>query len=537
MKKLFALITTIALLLVLCVVPFGVSSADEPEQETGTEVVNIDFSEATDADLFGTDYQGWKITDGAFYPNVPWANAYLKQAITDFGVKKTVITLDIYVAGGETPVLCVGILDDVTTVGNNSDPSGITLRIYDGYETLYTAFAGGTGTNRIMDSQGGVYSSEPALKTLEMTFNIDKTVTVKVDGEVLAHTTDGNRMENVGYSELHDFSSGYLAVKATSGSTYIDNIKVVQYEETTPEDPPVTPEEPPILDLSEELGEIINIDFSEASDALRFGNGWAGGWEIKDDGHFHTSQAWESAYLKQPIETFGTRRVVITIEFYIANGNLMPVFSFGVVDNPSCIADDNYGNSGVTIRVFNGYETLISSFTGEGNRFVDSQWGLVVENPVPHTLEMTFDINKTVTVKVDGNILTHTDGSSMYNIDYAKAYDFTTGYLAMKATSTDSYISSIKVEQYDTPANPETPPTPETPEVDPSGDISQEPDTNGNGNGTTSGNITVNGGGTVTVEVEGLSGCNSSISGFSVIALVIAAGLTLLIVKRRHSKK
>ncbi len=560
MKKLFALITTVALLLALCVVPFGLASADEPEQNTGTVVVDLDFSETTDGDLFGSDYGGWEVSEGTLKPKLAWANAYLDQEITGFGVKKTVITLDVFVKSTEPTLgLCVGILDDVSVVGENSDPSGITLRIYKGYETLYTSFAGAGGVNRIMDSQGGIFSDEPVLHTLEMTFNADKTVTVKCDGEVLSHSTDGNSMENVNYGELHDFSSGYIALKGTSVNTYIDNLKVVQYDETTPEDPPVnpddpedppvTPEEPPILDLSEELGEIINIDFSDAADALRFGNGWAGGWEIKEDGHFHTSTAWESAYLKQPIETFGTRRVVITVEFYIAEGNLMPVFTFGVVDDPSCIANDNFGSSGISVRVFGQYETIYTAYTGsQETRIMDTQVGLYSAEPVPHTLEMTFDMDKTVTIKVDGTVMAHSDGTKAQKINYGSLHDFSTGYLAMKATSTDTYISSIIVEQFDTPGEPiqEEPTNPEIPEGN---DISQEPDPNGNGNNGAGTDITENGAGdTITIEIENnikddentkksSGGCGSSISGFSVIAFVIAAGLTLIIVKRRHSKK
>lgn len=542
MKKLFALITTMALVLALCVVPIGFSVAEEPEGEGETytikEIVNIDFSKSEDEALFGTDYSGWQISEGAFHPKLPWANAYLKEAITGFGTKKTVITAGIYVAGGEMPALCFGVMDNVEVVGDNGDPSGITLRVYDGYETLYTSFAGGAGVNRIMDSQGGIYTESPVAHVLEMTFETDKTVTVKADGEVLANTTEGNAMENINYGELHDFTTGYIAMKATSSSTYISSIKVEQYEIVT--DPP---EEPPIFDLSQETGEVFNVDFSQPEDALRFGEGWMG-WEV-DGGKLYPATEWASAYLKQPFSAFGSKRVVITVEFLVKNSTNVPIFSIGVVDDIDAVTKDGHGPSGITLR-FNelGYETLYTAFTGapDANRIMDSQAGIVVSsNPVPHTLEMTFDLDKTVTVKIDGNVLSHTNGERMYKVNYAALHDFSTGYIALKATNTGTYISNIKVEQYDTAAEPETPPetppTPESPEIDPSEDVSQEPDTNGNGNGTNTGTITAGGSGTVTIEVDGLSGCNSSISGLSALALVIATGITLIVIKIKHCKK
>lgn len=260
---------------------------------------------------------------------------------------------------------------------------------------------------------------------------------------------------------------------------------------------------------------VVDIDFSDPEIASEFGVGWAGGWEIRNE-QFHTTQAWESSYYKQPIENFGKKKTVVTVDFFIACGTDMPAFSFGVVDDPSCIADDYYGTSGVTLRFRDGLEQLYASFTGngEGEWMCDSQGGFVVsENPVAHTLEMTFDADKTVTVKVDGEVLSHSNGKTMSKLDYASKHDFSTGYLAMKATNVDSYVDNIKVVQYDVSA----------------GDVSEEPINSFVNNSEVNGsNATIKGDG---------SGCNSAIGGAAGVLLVAAAGGALVVAKLKNRKK
>lgn len=276
--------------------------------------------------------------------------------------------------------------------------------------------------------------------------------------------------------------------------------------------------------------EIINIDFSDPAIGEEFGVGWAGGWKIVEE-KFHTTQAWESSYYKHGIENFGTKRIVITVDFFIAYTTQMPAFSFGVVDNPACIANDNYGPSGVTVRFFNDKEQLFSSFTGKGNGewIMDSQWKFVVENPTLHTLEMTFDADKTVTVKVDGNVLSHSNGQRMYKVNYAEKHDFSVGYLAMKATEVETYVDNIRVVEYDTPIDPSAPQPPAQSDIDPTGDVSETPTEPSGNNG--SGDV---GGSTTPVKT---GGCGSSIGAVSAISLVVAASLVLVFTKLRHLKK
>ena len=260
---------------------------------------------------------------------------------------------------------------------------------------------------------------------------------------------------------------------------------------------------------------IVDIDFSNPDIASEFGVGWAGGWEIKNE-RFHTTQAWESSYYKHGIEYFSEKITVVTVDFFIAYGTDMPAFSFGIVDNPACIADDYYGPSGVTLRFRNGQEQLYASFTGngEGEWMQDSQWGFIVEeNPVEHTLEMTFDADKTVTVKVDGNILSHSNGTLMSKVDYASIHDFSTGYLAMKATNVNSYVDNIKVVQYEAPIK----------------DESEEPINRFKNNGSVNGSA-------ATIKGDG-SGCKSSVGGWMGLVLVAAACVVLVVAKSIYRKK
>ena len=272
---------------------------------------------------------------------------------------------------------------------------------------------------------------------------------------------------------------------------------------------------------------IIDIDFSDPAIAEEFTCGWTTGWEIVEE-TFRTTAKWESACLTRPINGFGEKDIVLTVDFFIAYsedyaGN-EAVLSIGIVNNPDCIADENYGASGATIRFYKEWESLFASFTSGTAWMVDSQWKFVSPSPVVRTLEMTFKANKTVTVKVDGNILTHSNGQSMLNVDYTDYVDFSTGYFAVKSTNVANYVDNIKVVSYE--------PTEEildpTPAPNPAGDITNGTDNNnGNGNGEPNGS---------NVNVQDKTGCGIAISGTAGFAFALAAGVALRISKKRKNK-
>ena len=144
-------------------------------------------------------------------------------------------------------------------------------------------------------------------------------------------------------------------------------------------------------------------------------------------------------------------------------------------------------------------------------------------------LEMTFDADKTVTVKVDGNVLSHSNGQRMYKVNYAEKHDFSVGYLAMKATEVETYVDNIRVVEYDTTIDPSAPQPPAQSDIDPTGDVSETPTELSGNNG--SGDV---GGSTTPVKT---GGCGSSIGAVSAISLVVAASLVLVFTKLRHLKK
>lgn len=271
---------------------------------------------------------------------------------------------------------------------------------------------------------------------------------------------------------------------------------------------------------------LIDVDFSDPAVADEFTRGWTTGWEIID-GKFHTTAKWESACLTRPIHGFGEKDIVVSVDFFIAYADYAerePAICIGVVNNPACIADDDYGASGATMRFYKNWESLYASFAGFSGWMVDSQWKFIQENPEVHTLQMIFRANKTVTVKVDGNILTHSNGDSMSDVDYTDFVDFDTGYIAVKSTNLGNYVDNIKVVAYEPSSDIPDP----TGEPNPSGDITNGPDdNNGNGNGEPNGS---------NVNVKDKSGCGSAISGTAGFALALAAGVGLVISKKRKNK-
>ncbi|MBP5467393.1 MAG: hypothetical protein J6Y43_07535, partial [Clostridia bacterium] len=216
---------------------------------------------------------------------------------------------------------------------------------------------------------------------------------------------------------------------------------------------------------------------------------------------------------------------------YTEDPNLMPALSVGIVHDTSLLAGDDA--RGATVRFLTDRESLYSHFSGGSGWIMDSQWKFIQEELVVRNLEMIFDIDKTLTVKVDGEILTHSGGDSMYKINLVEKYegfaeDFI-GYFAVKATgNTDTYIDNLKIVAYDTPAPEETPdiPGPEQPEnPDPSGDEPSLPENPEQpNNGEPDGN-NVNKG-----------GCGSAVSGFSAVALVLASGTALAVSGKRKNK-
>lgn len=272
---------------------------------------------------------------------------------------------------------------------------------------------------------------------------------------------------------------------------------------------------------------LIDIDFSDPAVEDEFTHGWTSGWQIIEE-KFHTTAKWESACLTRPIDGFGELDIVVSVDFFIAYSEEYAqkeaVLSIGIVNNPDCIADDNYGASGATIRFYKEWESLLASFTsGDSAWLRDSQWKFVSPEPTVHTLEMTFKASKTVTVKVDGNVLSHSDGKMMQDVDYTEHVDFSTGYFAVKSTNTANYIDNIKVVAYEPSGDVPDP----TPRPNPAGDIANGPDSN-NGNGLGAPN-----GSNVNVRDQE-SGCGSSISGTAGAIFTALTGITLIALKKKR---
>lgn len=306
---------------------------------------------------------------------------------------------------------------------------------------------------------------------------------------------------------------------------------------------------------ADEGTELVNIDFSDDTVMSDFGGTW-GAWIIdKNNETLRPESPWSNTRLNQAIN-FEGKRIVLTVDFvieYTTDESKLPALTIGMA---------NAAGRGASIRFLIDNESLYSyMFGNEAGWVMDTQWKFIREELVVHQLEMTFDLDKTLTVKVDGNILTHADGYSMNKISLVDIYegfakDFV-GYFTVMASGgtevagnpdtyqTDTYIDNLKIVAYDTPAAEEDPPTPVDPtpveptpvEPDPSEDepslpeppVEPDPGSGEQGGGEQGGN-----------EPQGNNvekgGCGSAISGFSIAALVLASGTALAVARRKRNK-
>ena len=244
MKKLFALITSLVMMMALFIVPIT-ALADDEQADEGTELVNIDFSDDTVMSDFSTKYGGWKIVDGTLRPETPWANAGLEKPIS-FEGKRIVLSVDFLIGYTEDenlmPAFTIGIVNDTSLLAGN-DARGAVLRVLLSNALLYSYFSGNNGY--ITETLTEYIKNPPVAHNLEMTFDIDKTLTVKIDGNALPHPNNGSSMSKISLADMYDgFAQdfvGYFAVKATSTDTYIDNIKITTYDTPAPIEEPVEP--------------------------------------------------------------------------------------------------------------------------------------------------------------------------------------------------------------------------------------------------------------------------------------------------------
>lgn len=285
---------------------------------------------------------------------------------------------------------------------------------------------------------------------------------------------------------------------------------------------------------------LVDIDFSDSTVIDDFGGTW-GAWIIDETNEvFRPESPWSNTKLNQAIE-FEGKRIVLTVDFvieYTEDPNLMPALTIGMT---------NSEGRGAVIRFLIDNESLYSHAFGTSGWFMDSQWKFIQEELTVRTLEMTFDIDKTLTVKVDGEVLTHSNGNSMSKINLVEMFDgfaenfvgyFTVmasggkkveqeeGYEGPDVYTTDTYIDNLKIVAYDTPASEEDPPAPVQPDdPDPSGDEpSQVEPSTPNNNEPLNGNNVEKG------------GCGSAISGFSIAALVLASGTTIAVFRKKKEK-
>ena len=427
------------LLLALCY-PMLVKAADAAG--TGEAVnVDLDFSEAADADAFTVGWSGWKVENGRFVPNEAWASSYLTAPMS-FAEKDISISFDAYFTTG----LNIGITEDVNeALLSTSDGEGVTVRLAAASVGLYTAFDSNMG-QWINEADGTFGGAE---HHVEIIYKTDKTITVKVDGNELKHSNGTLApLTNVPFAEKYDFTSGNLMIKSTDADAYIDNLKVTVGTVVKPAE----------VD--------VDLDFSEAADADAFTVGWSG-WKV-ENGRFVPNEAWASSYLTAPM-SFAEKDISISFDAYFTTG-----LNIGITEDVNEALLSTSDGEGVTVRLAAASVGLYTAFDSNMGQWINEADGTF--GGAEHHVEIIYKTDKTITVKVDGNELKHSNGTlaPLTNVPFAEKYDFTSGNLMIKSTDADAYIDNLKIT-VGTFIDEEEPGT------DPGGDDEEEPGTDPGG--------------------------------------------------------
>lgn len=402
-KKVLRSICAIAMSAICCVATIS----PIPTKAAYTTEKSIDFSVATDANLFSTTYGGYSIVDGVFKANNGWANTYLSDAISLTTDK--VISFD-FCLPEETDVnhqFNVGL----TNVSGGNFEGGLSWHFYYSGNhsvelvTLNTAF-GNTYDGWKADTVADYYDGQKHTMTITIT---DKVASFQIDGN------DVLKNEEVGMDAL------YLVFQATSTEYSIDNIKI---ESEIPE------------------YRTLDVDFDTAADAGVFTTSY-GGYTVSD-GVFKANNAWANTYLNGQIPLDKDKEIS---------------FDFCLPEETDVNHQFNVGLTNVSGSTFTGglswhfyYNTthsveLVTLNTAFGNTYDGWKADTVADYYDGQTHTMTITItDKVASFKIDGN-----------DVLKSEAVGLDAPTLVFQATSTAYSIDNLKIKEIE---NIPTPPGP-----------------------------------------------------------------------------
>lgn len=215
---------------------------------------------------------------------------------------------------------------------------------------------------------------------------------------------------------------------------------------------------------------LVDLDFEEDTDGNGFMTIWSG-WEISE-GIFKPVEGWASTYLMQKF-SFADNELKISMDFYYESA-----FNVGLTTDPTVATSDASTGDGIGVRFGTQDVSVKTSIGGSADTWLSAA-DVTFNDSKTHTLEIAFKPDKTVTVKVDGNELTHSQNMSLSltNVAFGEAYDFTEGQLVFKTSDPNAYIDNLKISQI-VPAGTEEPTPEPVPDADYSYDFEEDADGN-----------------------------------------------------------
>lgn len=400
------------------IVPAG---TEEPTPEPVPDAdYSYDFEEDADGNSFlGAYYSGWQVKDGHFSPAAGGASTYLAQKLS-FAESDLKITLDFnYVTG-----FYIGLSEEPSQFASdatdkNEAVDGIAVQFGNGSIGLSGSLERGKWLNGSDEKL-----NDGETHQLEILFKTNQTITVKVDGEELCHSA-GSLPSFTDFSFASEFqegfTQGYLVMKGYETETYIDNLKIENVEESTEPapDPGLTGD--------------IALDFT-ANDAANgyFTTALYAGWEVKD-GIFKPTVAWADTYLMQAF-SFENEELKIEMDIYFQT-NLSIGFSNNYKNSPN---GDLSASDGIALRFTASGVGMYTSVDGAAAQIGST--AQVTLGGSSHHLGLVFKPDKTVSVTIDGEPL-----ADMTDVAFGSVYDFTAGYLVMKAPDAAAYIDNLTV--------------------------------------------------------------------------------------------
>lgn len=423
--------------------------------------LSLDFSEKVDTYFAELGSSGWRVDDGAYYPNeMAWASVYLLQPVSM--TEEKYISFDFFAVpnNGATAtdsqfnmVFLSNLSTYKTIAGAHCFMNASTPVL-----AVNRAFNKGTavGEMKFDWNDNRYHNFVIAIKNNELTFYIDgqpvvndlTETAIKMFVEV-PKTTDEN-----GEEAPVDI---YFALQATSTATRIDNFRISNEMPTYT--PPVAEEK---IDFEEKT-----FDFSQNGvlDGFKTLDGSLGSWQVQD-GVMKSTATWGISYWdkKIPLNENKTLRLTFNLSETVFDGANVGLHQFNIGFSTSATARNGL------FLMFVGNEVQFNYAMTPGicpttstviNRWFDGQ---------DHDLKFIIKNGKCA-IMIDDEVI--------FKDIFIGQND---GYLKMQSTNTVDGISSLKISNV---ADPLSIPNPD-------GDISTEIDTPSVEQGTLTGKSTEN---------------------------------------------